>query len=283
MNENESTLIGNNIVVNSTNNADNISESATTNLPQVSIVRSGSGNGSGSVTQVNTGVGLVGGPITTTGEVKAKLKSETPSSLASGTITQSTNRQYAVGVDKDGYLSVNVPWSSQGAETVTQNPTTTNASYELLFSQSADNLTHTEQTRKSATLTYNPSTKALTTGGAINGYTLAAAAEKGVDTSISDSVSSSNLPTTDAVKRYIEDQGYSSEDTTYIFTGGTNGFTATSSKGTVQNVTVIPNIANNITGTGTSGSIAQFDGANHITNGPTFGGDTTLFLRNDGA
>ena len=40
--------------------------------------------------------------------------------------------------------------------------------------------------------------------------------------------------------------------------------------------------SDNITGSGTSGNIAKFDGANSITDGPAFGSDTTTFLRNDG-
>lgn len=58
---------------------------------------------------------------------------------------------------------------------VTQTATTTNAAYEVLFSATADNTTRTEGARKTSTLTYNPSTKVLTTGGAVNGLTLTAA------------------------------------------------------------------------------------------------------------
>ena len=68
---------------------------------------------SGTVTNVATGVGLTtsdGQPITSTGTVKAKLKSETASVLEAGTRTNVTNREYPVGVDANGDLSVNVPW-----------------------------------------------------------------------------------------------------------------------------------------------------------------------------
>ena len=71
-------------------------------------------------------------------------------------------------------------------------------------------------------------------------------------------------------------------NTTYSFANGTNGFTVTPSGGTAQTVTVTPSIANNITGSGTSGYIAKFNGTNTITNGPAFGTATTTFLRNDG-
>lgn len=71
-------------------------------------------------------------------------------------------------------------------------------------------------------------------------------------------------------------------DTTYTFANGTNGFTVTPSGGSAQTVTVTPSITNNVTGSGTSGYIAKFNGANTITNGVQLGSDTTKFLRNDG-
>ena len=71
-------------------------------------------------------------------------------------------------------------------------------------------------------------------------------------------------------------------DTTYTFTDGTNGFTVTPSGGTAQTVTVTPSITNNITGSGTSGYLAKFNGANTITSGPRLGTSTTTFLNNKG-
>ena len=58
----------------------------------------------GTVTEVKTGVGLTGGPITSTGTVKVNLSSEN----SIGTI--GTNKVYAVGVDANGKLAVKVPW-----------------------------------------------------------------------------------------------------------------------------------------------------------------------------
>lgn len=74
----------------------------------------------------------------------------------------------------------------------------------------------------------------------------------------------------------------SDTNTTYTFANGTNGFTVTPSGGSAQTVTVTPSIANNVTGSGTSGYLTKFDGAHTITNGPSLGSDTTKFLRNDG-
>ena len=110
---------------------------------------------------------------------------------------------------------------------VTQTATTTSAAYEVLFSYTADNTTRTEGARKTSTFTYNPNTKELTvgtvkikeasTGFTISGgttsktltvggdYTLAAAAAKGVVTSID---TSANLPTSNAVKTFVEGKGY---------------------------------------------------------------------------
>ena len=72
------------------------------------------------------------------------------------------------------------------------------------------------------------------------------------------------------------------KDTTYTFENGTNEFKVTPLGGTAQTVTVTPNITNNITGSGTSGYLAKFNGANTITSGPQLGNNTTTFLRNDG-
>lgn len=72
-------------------------------------------------------------------------------------------------------------------------------------------------------------------------------------------------------------------NTTYTFAGGTNKFTVTPSGGTAQDITITPSIANNITGSGTSGYLAKFNGANTITNGPQLGSSTTTYLRNDGS
>ncbi len=71
-------------------------------------------------------------------------------------------------------------------------------------------------------------------------------------------------------------------NTTYTFANGTNGFTVTPSGGSAQTVTVTPSITNNVTGSGTSGYLVKWSGANTITNGPQLGSGTTTYLRNDG-
>ena len=67
---------------------------------------------SGTVTSVATGVGLTGGPITSTGTIKAALVNETKSAIASSyTAAASGDKFYAVQADKDGKLGVRVPWT----------------------------------------------------------------------------------------------------------------------------------------------------------------------------
>lgn len=68
----------------------------------------------GSVTNVAAGVGLTtadGNPITTTGTVKAHLKSETALSGTATNATETAGRIYATAVDSNGDLSTVVPWT----------------------------------------------------------------------------------------------------------------------------------------------------------------------------
>ena len=71
-------------------------------------------------------------------------------------------------------------------------------------------------------------------------------------------------------------------DTTYSFSGATNCFYVTPSGSASYSVTITPSISNNITGSGTSGYLAKFNGTNTITSGPAFGVGTSKFLREDG-
>ena len=64
----------------------------------------------GTVTSVATGVGLTGGPVTSTGTLKAALRSETALTKDSVINAETEGRIYPVAVDKSGYLAVNVPW-----------------------------------------------------------------------------------------------------------------------------------------------------------------------------
>lgn len=118
----------------------------------------------GTVTKVSTGVGLTGGDVTTTGTIKANLRSETKLTNASTAATETADRVYPVALDKDGKLAVNVPWTDNNTDTkVSQTATSTSANYEVLFSNSANNTTETAGARKDSGLTFNPNTDTLTT------------------------------------------------------------------------------------------------------------------------
>ena len=76
----------------------------------------GKTSNTGTVTKVSTGKGLTGGDITSSGTIKCNLNSET----SLGTIG-STSKLYAVGVDANNKLCVNVPWTD--TNTVYTHPT----------------------------------------------------------------------------------------------------------------------------------------------------------------
>lgn len=102
--------------------------------------------------------------------------------------------------------TVTLPSDNDTDEKVKQTAnTTSNAALRVLFAPNVLDTNYTGEVNKSSSFTYNPSTKALLTGGSINGYTLAAASAKGVDTSISLSTTSVNLPTTMAVSNFVAD------------------------------------------------------------------------------
>lgn len=123
----------------------------------------------GTVTNIATGTGLTGGPITSTGTISHADTSSQSSVSNSG-------RTYIQSVTLDGMG--HVTGLTSATETVTntdanvaQTATNTNANYEVLFSGTADNTTRTEGARKYSNLTFNPSTGNLNTTQ-INGVTV---------------------------------------------------------------------------------------------------------------
>lgn len=72
----------------------------------------------GTVTKIEISPGLTGGPITNSGTIGLAIKSPIHSTIASSDYTLKENRQYLVGLDKNGYLSVNVPWEG-GSSSIT--------------------------------------------------------------------------------------------------------------------------------------------------------------------
>lgn len=82
---------------------------------------------------------------------------------------------------------------------VSQENNNSNTTYNVLFSMDASTTTEkTNGTYKTTDFTYNPSTKALNTGGTVNGYSLNAASEKSVTdntSSVAPSSTDTNLIT----------------------------------------------------------------------------------------
>ena len=66
----------------------------------------------GTVTGVTAGAGLAGGTISTSGTLKASLKSETKLGASNAAAaTETTGKFYPVQLDTSGYLAVDVPWT----------------------------------------------------------------------------------------------------------------------------------------------------------------------------
>ena len=85
---------------------DSIAQGATANL--------------GTVTRIASGTGLTGGPITSSGTLKANLRSETGLTGDSVAAAETTGRIYPIVVDNSGYLAVVVPWTNTTYSAATQ-------------------------------------------------------------------------------------------------------------------------------------------------------------------
>ena len=91
----------------------------------------------GTVTKVSTGAGLTGGDITTTGTIKANLSSET----SLGTLG-TTAKLYAVGVDENGKLAVNVPWTDNNTTSFTITANATDGLWDLTGTSGTNAVTY---------------------------------------------------------------------------------------------------------------------------------------------
>ena len=131
---------------------------------------------SSGVTNVATGIGLTtasGSAITSTGTIKAKLKSETALAADSAVGTETTNRNYAIVTDHSGYLAVSVPWTDTK---VTQTGIETNSEFAILLKKTTGTTDETGTVNFVKTsgklVTVNASTGILTAAGfsgALNG------------------------------------------------------------------------------------------------------------------
>ena len=183
-----------------------------------------------SVTGLGTAAYTSAGTFSTTGHTHDISITTTAGAAATNL---SANTQYNLNA---GGSSITFKTPSDSNNAVTQTATTTSAAYEVLLSGTADNTSRTEGAKKTSTLTYNPSTKALVTGGTINGIALAEAASKTVATSISEGDTAATLPTAAAVASFIasytENKGYVSDSGVISITPGNGLITGTT--GTAQ-------------------------------------------------
>ena len=106
------TITVNNEIISATSEIDDTSSSANKTWSASKISQEILNSSGGTTYTVGTGL------VETSGTLKAKLKSDTASSLAATSMGSTADRQYAVGVDTDGYLSVNVPWTDTAAYTL---------------------------------------------------------------------------------------------------------------------------------------------------------------------
>lgn len=67
--------------------------------------------GTGTITQINAGLGMKPKLITGMGTLDLSLRSSTQMSLSSQNASTVSGKVYAVQLDKDGYLGVSVPWT----------------------------------------------------------------------------------------------------------------------------------------------------------------------------
>lgn len=297
---------------------------------------SGYTTNTGTVTKVSTGKGLTGGDVTTTGTIKANLNSET----SLGTIG-TTDKLYAVGVDANNKLCVNVPWTDSTVSTLTLASgstagtsltyggkfTLTVGSKTVSFTMPASDNTDTKVTQAYSTANNNYPLLATATAGASStssrGATTAIlnngifinpsegrlSTDKIEGISIDGSISrviGNWIPSSFGYDVCAEDYGatiyldnddeevgvYLSEtpaSSLYYYDVSnmlSNNITASSTgitvnlgsyminfplnkSGTVALTSDMPSIpSNNVTGSGTSGQLAQWNGTNTLTSGP---------------
>ena len=138
----------------------------------------------------------------------SRLTTATSSGLYKIASTAQGHIASLTAVTKADITALGIPASDTNTDTkVTQTNTTGSADYRVLFSENANDTTQDAGARKSSKLKFNPSTGNLQSTQ-FNGYTLAAASAKAVDTSISAGSSSANLPTAAAVASFVEGKGY---------------------------------------------------------------------------
>lgn len=169
-----------------------------------------SGAGAGTVTSVgvsnatNGGLSVTGSPITSSGTITVGHSNVLSSA-------QTTEAVYPIAIDKNGHISSYGTAVTVSDTKVSQALSTSNDTYSVLFRNATGTSNSTDTSKFSSKFTVQASTGNVTVG-TVNGYTLAAASAKAVDTSISAGSSSANLPTSAAVASFVEGKGYSTTD-----------------------------------------------------------------------
>lgn len=187
----------------------------------------------GTVTSVATGVGLVGGTITSSGTLKAKLRSETALTVDSAAATTTSGRVYPVAVDKTGYLSVNVPW--------TDSNTTYSAGTGMSLSGTTFNCT-----------VVNTDTKVTAVGNHYvpsGGTTLSASGGGSLTANSSQVITGITRDAAGHITGVTSGKLPADSNTTYTFANGTNGFTVTPSGSSAQTVSITVNTVKSPDGT----------------------------------
>ena len=175
----------------------------------------------GTVTEVATGIGLTGGPINSSGTIKANLQSETK--LGANATTESTpgsvtTQIYPVLADNSGKLAVHVPWTDTHGE-VTSVAGKTGAVTLTASDVGLGNVTNNAQVKGLASGTTSGH---IVTWGS-DGYTVADSG-KSISTTL-DTTKDTEIPTSKAIDTYVTGKGYVTTDTK-----NTTGSTADASK-----------------------------------------------------
>lgn len=148
----------------------------------------------GTVTKVSTGIGLTGGDVTTTGTIKAKLKSETAFTADSAAQTNTASRQYMVGVDKSGYLSVNIPWTDASVSSAANHYTpTADSSSQLSVDASSTTAATWNSTSLVTGVNIQRDAKGHVTGVTVDSIKMPANPNTNTDTLVKQTVKTDNI------------------------------------------------------------------------------------------
>ena len=156
----------------------------------------------------NGGLTISGSPLTSDGTITIGHSNVLSSA-------QTTQAVYPIKIDKNGHISEYGSAVTISDTKVTQNYSTASGGHPILMTPEA-NISSTSSRGDTTAILTNAIYATPSTGNlqatTFNGYTLAAASAKAVDTSISAASTSTNLPTSAAVASFVEGKGYITSD-----------------------------------------------------------------------